>query len=647
MKLKVEAWSRDDWKRNLAKRLSYAQSYRREHFESQWKTNDELFYNGRTYDGASPISAGDDGYTLDFDAEDTEASAYSVAINYCFKYIRFMHSQMAANPPSVKWVPHTTDIDDIDRAENASRAGRHLREKLEMADISDQRNLKTLVKGTGYIISEWDATRGRALEFNKETGDLLMSGDHRTYSPSTWNVWLDPDATTDQDVRWFFELVPMPLDEALQRFPDSADALRRRTVSGTGTMRSFFRRDTKKQRAQDIVEVYRFVEKGLPVNGMIGRAAWCLDDGTILGEPGENPNPDHRLGLNILTDIDIEDCVYGASIIEFVAEIQEVLNALDSNVLYNLASHNVVRMVVDASAGMEDDAITDDASTITKIKGNVNGVKFAPTPTLMPDGWRFREQLQQGSQEVAGVNESMMGQINRETSGYTFQQAINAGNMVRTRLFNKYTRAIKMWYQDLMAIAIQHWDIPQTIRVLGEEHAYEVYEFDQTDLKGGWDIVAEYGTNLSLDPRQARDDLVQLLPVLEKIPGFSYRQVPRALRLDFLDQMVDGLELAARREKEEIQKIIRRYVDQGVTALDPPEADLPADYREAMLEYAYRFRMSAQFARLDDGLKDIIRARIRAHEDAMADIVAKAQGPATPEQSAAPLAPPAQIMPGM
>jgi hypothetical protein len=619
--MKVPQWNKDDWKSNLSRRLSAAKKSRKS-LEAQWERNEEAIYNasGGSFNGDVGINPSEG-----MSAAESEGAAENVAINNILKYIRFLHAQMSANPPSVMVAQVGKEMADAAKAEAADQATRWGRRQFNIQEKVDQMNLKVLTKGTGFIRTSWDANRGEILEFDVKTRELLMTGDHSIYSPSTWDIWIDPAAKSWDEVRYVFEAIHITKEELLVLFPDQKDDIDKVTSEKVGSRKSFWHRksgnDGSGEGPDEVVTIYEYFEKASPINAMAGRHGFCLSDGCVLGEPGESPSPDGSLPYDCLTDIDVEDQVWGKSIIEYLEQLQDVLNRLDSSDLANISAHNVCRLVVPETADLADDSITNSAYDIVKITGN-QAPYFMQSPSLMPDATRFRAQLNQGEQELAGVNESMLGQIKRETSGFSMQTAINAGNMVRRRLYNKYTLVVENIYRKFLGNIIKYWDEPRTIKVLGEEKAFEVADLLGTDIAGGWDIVTEYGASLSLDPSTRREEIMQLMPVLEKA-GMPTRTIIRHLRLNELDSLYDNIQMAERRQKEIFDEMVANYEQKGESVYISPEKW--QDHAN-MIPYCQYFVMTARFKYMSKETQQLIVRHLEDREKMWGEMQAAAQG---------------------
>lgn len=620
---KVQAWSPEKFKSELSRRLKYAKKYR-QHFEEDWRKNERtvVYWNSRS---PHEVVLTDDLMSLEM-SENVPEGAPEMSVNFAWKFLRFLHSQLSANPPSVIARPASTDTSDRAKADAADRICRHAYSDKDMQEVFDQANLKALTYGTGWVRVLWDPDAGDTFEFDEASGDLTMTGDIRVYSPSTWDVWIDPDAKTWAEVRYVFERVEMPKAEAIFLFgQEYADKLERVSKG-----KSAFDSELDSWREpEDVVEVFYYTEKALPINGMAGRQAVCLEDGTLLAPPSKNKNPGEVLGYAQLADVDVADQVYGASFITYIRPLQDLLNRLDTAIVDAVAAHGVVRFIIPDGCEVEEEFGNSnwDYLKITGAAGNEP--HFVNAPQLMPDIHRLRESLVAGIQEMAGVNDAMFGKTSREVSALSMQTMISAGSEIRRRLFNRYTLAVRDVFRMYLACAREYWNEPRTIMVIGKERSFEAADFKGSDINGGYDLVVEYGASLSLDPARRREEIIQLMPHLKEA-GVDAKKVLRHIRLNELENIYDRLEVAAQRQKEYFDEMLAKG-----SYIPPREIQDHA----AMLEYAYEYVMGAEFKYLREEEKELIEQHIREREQLAAKTAVNGQAP--PQGGPAPAGAPA------
>lgn len=613
---KVVAWTDADWQRELPTRRERAEAYRST-IEPQWRENGNIV--GRAIPRASDLMNISFTNAIELEAGEVDQGDSEIGINHAFRFIRFWHSQLSANPPSVIVRPRSTDPSDRRKADAADRISRFLRQVHEVEEAVDQMNLSMLITGTGYVKGWWNKDAGEIQDFDKSTKEVKMEGAHDVYSPATDDVWLDPDARRKSDIRWTIERIRMPLEEAIFKFGDHATKIKESVTKQTSSMAdAILEASGGVQVDGSTVEIFEYVEKGMPVNGMAGRHAFFLADNTILAK-GENKHYKARTPIKILTYLDVPNRVYGASVVEYVSRIQDMLTRLDSSVLDNIQAHGVVRMAIHESSEIEDEAISDSAWDYIKYGGSMPPT-FVNPPQLMPDIWRFRAELVQAIQDLYGVNDSMLGIQRREQSAVSQQTSIESGTMVQRRLFKKYSATVQELYQDLLGLAQEHWDTPRQVQVLGEEKAFEVAEFSGADIANGFDLVVEYGTSLPLDPNMAREQLMLLMPALKEA-GLSMKQILRRFKLNEVESALDRMELAADRQREIFEEMIAK-AEAGEPIYIAPRK---ISEHEGMLEFAYDYIMTSEFKYLQEDMKKLIERHIEEREALAAQGAAPAE----------------------
>lgn len=634
---RIVVWNEDEARRKLSERLRNAMKAR-ERLEYRWEENERTIYSTRGSRTSPRVS-----YSFESDVEigleDVDNSSSEVGVSYAFKNLRFIHAQMSANPPTVVTRPTSNDQDDRRKADAADRLVRFALRQYRLQEKIDRASLNCLIYGTGIMKTRWNPHAGDLLEVNEETGEVLLEGEIEYTTPSPWHMYIDPDADAPEEMKWAFEKIFMPYDEALYLFgSEKEDELKRAMTKGRSE--GGYSPGSNSGLAEekfDSVELFEYWETGLPSNGYQGRFCYCLRDGTPLTPIAPNP---HRfitsgavtevqaserlsdeqkeakiqklpkkagLPYQIFTDIDVPDNVWGKSFIEYVAVLQDTMNKLDSSTLDNIQAHGVSRLVLPEGAEIADESITNSPWDIIKITGS-QPPHYVNTPSIMPEVDQLRQQMKIGIDDMSGVNESMFGQQSREQSGFSMQYATNQGNMIRRRLFNKYVLFVEDVYRTYLNLVRKHWDTPKTISVLGKEKALESVEVQGTDIDGGFDIVVEYGASLSLDPMTRREEIMALQPLFEKA-GIPTRVSLQLMKLNELEGLYDMLQLAEDRQREIFEEMIAtgRYV--------PPEE---FQDHENMIASAMVYFMTTEFNNLDDEAKELCKQHIRERAEVAA-----------------------------
>lgn len=642
MSVSVVTWDADRTKLEIQKRFRNAADARRR-FEDRWARNERIIYS--TTSNTLRESALENSYELGMPGIDGSDAEVNMA--YTFKNFRFIHAQMSANPPAVAMRPQTSDQDDHRKADAADRVVRWSIRKYLMQERVDMLCLHALLYGTGVVKTVWDSSRGDIIDFDEETGKLQLEGDIAVTVPFMWNIRLDPDGKSWDEVKYLFETIYMDFDEACARWPDKVDALKKAKIENKSGPGSQGRQSQLDDNHYSCVELLEYWETGLPTNGYLGRYTITTLDGDEVEPVRANPfrfkragavskieaDPDMsegmkaakikrlpeqaRLPYHILTDIDIPNMPWGRSFIEYAAQLQDNLNQMDAAVLDNIKAHSAARLVLPETAEIAEDGLSDSTWDVLKITGN-QPPYFVKPPEMMPDMSASRGQHLQGINDICGVNEAMFGQQSREQSGASMQYASNQGNMVRRRLFNKYVLAVESIYKAILDLCRKHWTVERTIHVLGKENALEAIDLGGMDIDGGYDVVGEYGVTLSLDPISRREEILQLQPLFKEA-GLPTRSLLKHMKLNELEEMYDALDLAEARQNEIFQLMIStaQYIK-------------PKPYRDHvnMIAWAMEYFMTQEFTSLSDEQQ----AFCEQHIQERAALAAQEQsgGPSTP-----------------
>lgn len=596
----------------VTQRFKEAKEFHKQ-FHPNWRANELTLFQLNGIGGQSITT-----YSFDSQADlasgDLDVGNSAISINYAFRYHRYLLGLMSSNPPSVIVRPTSADESDRRAAAVADDLSIYGRRKYITQEVSDQMSMLCLVHGTvwGYIAQDpWQGELRRVYK----NGRVLMTGDFDCRAKSAWEVMRDPTAQLWKDNRYVFIMHITSREEAQARFGRNKKYRDRITAYKTPTTRSATeggpKADQTPEVKRDTVIVWQYVEKGLPWNGMVGRQIWVLDDGAVVSDVTVNPNPKASLPVFPMTDVDVPGLIEGKSTIDYLVRLQDVLDRLDSTVLDNIQAHGCIRMVTFDAQPQEDNNPSNGPWQIMNIEDT--GSKephFLQPPTMMPDIYRFRQQLLDGMEALAGTNEYMFGQIKREVSSYTAQTAISAGNMVRRRLFNKYKGCFEWMFKQYLMLVQEHWDDKRKVLVTGKEGAMKVAYYSGADLEGGFDIDAEYGTSFSLDPERRREEIMQLLPLLKEA-GYTMRQILQMMKLNDIKGLFDMAETAAQRQMEIFDEMIAKYEGEGILVYIRPEE---LEEHTQMLNAAYQFRQSMAYKVLARPLKRLIERHILDRE---------------------------------
>lgn len=611
-------WDEAMAKKELKKRLCESRKAR-EFWEQMWRSAESVVYSTSTssFGQANPTYPYTSGSTDDDFDEDTP----DLNVNIIQRDIRYIHSQMSSNPPSIAPVPFSSDSEDMRKADAADRTCRYGRRHYRFDNIQDQINLQTLVTGTSYGAATWNPNLGDIIEFDEETGDMLLEGDFEFAHVSCWDIFPDPYADTWEKVRYVFRRFDMPLEEALNMFPEHEEKLKALVDEQERDDHRGLAKDRQDRAATpDQITCFQYWETGLPVNGFQGRHCWCLSDGCLLTEVTKSPHAfkfktgdvvkegsplaKARLPIHILTDIDVPGTYYGMSVVMFSSESQEMRNQFFNAAIETLRAVGTSTLILPQGAEIADDSITNSAWNFIKVTGNQGPYQLEGA--RVPQGFgEMIDRMEKSISDQDSVNESNLGIQSREQAAALMQLASDQSNQIRRRLFNKFTRFVETIFKDYLDVVRENWTTQRKIYVLGKEKAFEVMDFDAMSITGGFDLDGSYGTHFSLDPITRKDQIMQLIPLFREA-GLPLRLLLNHLRMSDLSGIHDLSEMASDRQREIFEEMEAR-LDRGFgpdQAYIKPEDD---EDHEPMVEFCKYFRSSAEFKYKKDEVKDLIR----------------------------------------
>jgi hypothetical protein len=326
-----------------------------------------------------------------------------------------------------------------------------------------------------------------------------------------------------------------------------------------------------------------------------------------------------ELPFHFLTDIDVPQTVYGKSTLDYVGPIQMNLNRLMLTALDNAAAHGAVQLILPAGSEIADDSLVNVPYNVIKISGQV-GPHPLHMPTLLGDLGPLMDREKQQIDDLMGVNESMFGQMNRETANATLQSASANGSQIRRRLFNKYTKTVEDIYTQFLKLFRKHVETDRLYHIIGKEHPLEALEIKTMDLDGGYDLKVSYGTSFSLDPATRKAEILQMLPFLKEAK-LSPSVILELSGQSELRGLVDKSKAPKERQLEIIDEMLetQQYIP-------PEENQNHIDMLAASLDYV----MTREFFDLDDNSKLLINQHINDRKQMAANEMNTGQAAVAP-----------------
>ena len=629
--IKIIKWPENQVKSKLEKRLADAKYYRRRCTEAKWRENEITIFEpgGLHQDSNSDIGYADIDIALQ-EAFNTDENVPNV--NYVYRHVKFLHSQLIANPPMVQPRPNSSDVADKRSAEAADAAIHYGLRQYKMKRVFERNCLDLFVYGLGWVKTRWDETKGGIVEFDEKKGEMRVEGDFSAKSVSPWDVWVQPAKEAWEDVEWVFERRWYTEEELEFHFKPKAvkqiikkAETRNQTQHDNASYSNRFRVGSEYQEKE--YAVYWYWETGTPLNAYLGRYVACLVDGTPLTEVMTNPHkfkPSEireqelngeieeasvyykaRLPFHPLLGDLISGQFYPNTFVSYEKASQDMINKLDHLTMENIEANGALVLAVSEGSGVNETDVNDGGPwQVQRVTNMSEKPSFITPGGQMPDIQAFREKLKTAGEDMAALNESMFGQQSRETSAMAMEYSVNQGNLIRRNIFDHYTDQTEGVWKDYLDIVRTHWSTPKTIRVIGKEKAFDTYSISGADIAGGFDIVVEYGTSAFLDPVLRKQNFIQNFQLYQQA-GVDMKVLLDAVELGDEESVHDYIKSWERRQSEIFQIMIAEniYIE--------PE---PMQDHKAMVAYGYKYFATAEFRDLDDKHKKLLEQHIQKRE---------------------------------
>ncbi len=628
--MKVVKWDAKDIKTKLSNKINDCKLYRRRCKESSWK-EDEI----------TVLEPGGLHNSDDFDASyfDIDSAIQSVFnnddnvpnVNYVYRHVKFLHSQLIANPPVVQPRPNSTDVMDKRAADSADAIIHYSLRQYNLKEVFELSSLNVMVYGLGWVKSVWDPSKGRILDFDDDSGLMRVEGDLSFNAPSVWDMWVQPSKERWEDMEYVFERRWYNEEELEFHFTPKQVKLIKKSGDRKSQQENSRSYADKFRSGDDFREtiygVYHYWEKGLPTNGYLGRYIICLGDGTPVTELDVNPhrfvptevreerlNGDiepaemysvARLPFHPIQGDKVPGQFYSNTFVSYEKAIQDMINKLDHLTMENIEANGAQILAVPEGSGIDETSVNDGGPwQVLRVSSSQEKPSFITSGGQMPDIQMFREKLKGAGEDMAALNESMFGQQSREQSAMAMEYAVSQGNLVRRNIFEHYVQQVEGVYKDLLDMVRTYWTTSRTIRVMGKEKAFEAYTVKGASIDGGFDIIVEYGTSMFLDPVLRKQEFVQNFAMYQQM-GVDPKVLLEGMELGDVESVHDTIKAWERRQAEIFEQMVANDI-----YIEPQEMQ---DH-QAMIAYGYRYLSTAEFRDMDEGDKKLIEKHIQQRE---------------------------------
>lgn len=331
---------------------------------------------------------------------------------------------------------------------------------------------------------------------------------------SPFDVFVDPDSTSEQDMRWIAQRIRRPLREIKgdKRYNRSA----RENVSPSSTSKFVDEPDRKKtwDESHQYADVWEFYDLK---TGMMSSFADGGDQ--FLIKPMKMP---YAFGhpFVMIRNYDIPDYFYPLGDLEAIEPLQRELNETRTQMMNHRKRFSRKYLFresafdADGRSALESDY--DNVMVPVSSDENINNV-VAPFPAVItpPEFYNQSQMIQADVEQISGVTEYQRGglpEIRRTaTEAAIMQDAANARAADKLATIESVIAAVA---ERLVALAQQFMTGEQVARVVGRDGESMWVTFDRDFISGQFDFDVEAGSTAPVNESFRRQMALQMVDAM-------------------------------------------------------------------------------------------------------------------------------------
>lgn len=464
--------------------------------------------------------------------------------NLTMAFFRTYLAKVLKNRPAWVVMPASTDPDDVHSAETGDQVLEAKWLELRLDRVLRMAVSWTLATGDGFLYPYWNSRTGRMVEASayidvpvydaegNQTGEeealvkldkrgepiLLANGRPdegaegawvdegdlgvRAFSP--WQVRVNPEAETDDDLEWVIISETRSLRELAISHPDLVDKIIPEDVSRV-TMDAAYASlgavlgvrqspvDDTRDRDLDKVLVLHYHEKPCPEYPK-GRYWQTAGEKIVLEEPQDLPEGIWPPVVH-LQDIMLPGRYHSASVVENVIPLNKRYNEINAAIRehHNLMSKG--KWLVPRGSGLRQGSISNAPGEVLQYNPGFKPeqAQVAPVPPSLMDE---REQVYSDFQIVSSMHSVSMGKAPPGISaGVAMLQLQEADDTDLNPFLTMLENAVAQLAGAALRIIRERYTTERLIDVVGPNQKYQVRAFKGSDLNGVRDVRPQAGSS--------------------------------------------------------------------------------------------------------------------------------------------------------
>lgn len=473
------------------------------------------------------------------------------------KIVRTELAKITKNKPIMTCVPASNAEDDVRASDVGDKILEYLEYKHEMHQKVDKKVLMWgLTTEAGYVHPYWNVGKGEGVQ-DPETGQKVMTGDEAVDVLSPFEVMLDPDAKTWDDLAWFIKpkvrKVKYIEDTYGKKVAPDSEVIENGMARQMESLYAKYGQKPEKK-SKDMVTIYECWEA--PSKEYANGRRWAVAGDQLLYSIedigfGSEDDTERILPLFPFINIEVPGRIQGQAIVEVLIPIQREYNRSRSQIIDNAdLMADPIWLIQDGAVEDEDDIPTG-AGGILNYNNGFNIPQRDQPPSLSADVYRNLESLQEEFYFISGQQEVSHGSApTGVTSGVAIGYLQEQDNTVIAPTISNFISCKQGYMGYLLKMVKFKYDYPRQIRIVGENNEVNLMEFRGSDLRST-DVRIQEGT-MYQDSKPAKQQwILNMIQAGVLNPQTDRGMIIRMLDIGLVDEMYDESQIDVDQARKE------------------------------------------------------------------------------------------------
>jgi hypothetical protein len=467
------------------------------------------------------------GHTITFAGEQGELA--QLPVNHIRNLAQHMYVMTTSSRPSMEARAANTDYKTSAQVTLANGLlDYYMREKRLERYINKAVEL-SIVLGAGYVKVEWDATCGRVVEEDEETGDKIFEGDIKFTNVSPFDVVFDVNRE-DNNHDWVLVRTYKNKFDIAAKYPEFEDKI---LALDTKSSRDRYSLQVFRKSDSDEIEVWTMYHKktdSMPN----GRELVFLSDDIIINDQGL---PYRRIPVFRMSPNEILGTAFGYSNLFDLLPLQEGINHLYSAIMSNNIAFATQNLFVKTGANID----------ITNLGGGLNIIQGSEKPEPLnllgtsQETFNFLSMLEGKMEQLSGVNSVTRGTpdpAQNLRSGNSLALVQSMAIQFQSGLQNQYVQLVEDLGVAVLEILQDYAMAPRVASIIGVNNKQYLVQFKGADIADINRVIVDVGNPLARTTAgrvQMAEQLMQMKP-----DEFSIQQYAQVINTGRIDGMLES-----------------------------------------------------------------------------------------------------------